>query len=138
MMTTDNLYIISYIFFCPSGKAYQFLLKYTIYTVPDVTSKGLTFFTSKELKLKKTLEADMTIGTATRLRIQELCTNRNITLNKLSIMCGITQSTLNNIVSGRNNSATISTIKKICDGLEMDIRVFFDSELFNDLEQEIR
>jgi transcriptional regulator with XRE-family HTH domain len=53
-------------------------------------------------------------------------------------MSGITQSTLNNIVSGRNNSATISTIKKICDGLDISIEEFFQSELFRGLEQEIK
>ena len=80
----------------------------------------------------------MNIGEATRLRIKELCCEKNITLNKLSTICGITQSTLNNIVSGRNNSATISTIKKICDGLEITIQEFFDSSLFESLEQEVK
>lgn len=80
----------------------------------------------------------MNIGEATRLRIKELCTEKKITLNKLSTICGITQSTLNNIISGRNNSTTISTIKKICDGLEITIQDFFDSHFFNNLEQEIR
>lgn len=80
----------------------------------------------------------MNIGQATRLRIIELCKANKITVNKLSTISGITQSTLNNIVSGRNNSATISTIKKICDGLELTIKDFFNSPLFDDLEQEVR
>ncbi len=80
----------------------------------------------------------MTIGTAAKLRIIELCHQRNITVNKLSTICGITQSTLNNIISGRNNSPTLSTIKKICDGLEITIHDFFKSEIFDDLEQEIK
>ncbi|MBQ5906184.1 MAG: helix-turn-helix transcriptional regulator [Clostridia bacterium] len=53
-------------------------------------------------------------------------------------MSGITQSTLNNIVNGRNNSTTISTIKKICDGLGISIVAFFSSPLFESLEQEIK
>ncbi len=80
----------------------------------------------------------MNIGTAVRLRIIELCKAQGITINKLSIICGITQSTLNNIVSGRNNTTTISTIKKICDGLEISIQDFFTSDLFENLEQEIK
>ena len=48
------------------------------------------------------------------------------------------QSTVNNIVSGRNRSATISTIKKLCDGLGITIEQFFDSDLFRDLDQEIQ
>lgn len=80
----------------------------------------------------------MTIGEAVRQRIVELCQERNISLNRLSSMSGVTQSTVNNIVSGRNNSATVSTIKKLCDGLGLTIEEFFKSELFTDLEQEIR
>lgn len=80
----------------------------------------------------------MTVGIAVRYRILELCGENNITVNKLAIICGITQSTLSNITSGRNNSATVSTIKKICDGLNITLKEFFDSKLFDDLEQEIQ
>lgn len=80
----------------------------------------------------------MNIGEAVKLRIIELCQEHRITVNKLSTICGITQSTLNNIVSGRNKSATIATIKKICDGLGISIIDFFSSPLFQNLEQEIQ
>ena len=80
----------------------------------------------------------MTIGEACRIRIQQLCNERGITLNNLEIMSGITQSTLNNIISGRNKSMTVSTIKKICDGIEISVLDFFCADIFADLEQEIR
>lgn len=80
----------------------------------------------------------MSIGEAVRLRILELCAERNISINRLSALSGMTQSTLNNIVSGRNNSTTVSTVKKICDGLDISIREFFAGDQFDDLEQEIR
>ena len=80
----------------------------------------------------------MTIGQACKARILELCDERNITVNKLAITSGVTQSTLNNIVSGRNNSVTVSTLKKLCDGLDISITDFFTSGLFSDLEQEIK
>ena len=80
----------------------------------------------------------MNIGEAVRDRILELCQEHDISINKLSSMSGVTQSTVNNIVSGRNNSATISTIKKLCDGLGITIQDFFDSDLFIGLEQEIK
>ena len=80
----------------------------------------------------------MRVGEAVRRRILDLCQERNLSVNKLSGLCGLTQSTLNNIVSGRNNSATVATIKKICDGLEISILDFFNCPLFEDLEQEIR
>ncbi len=80
----------------------------------------------------------MSIGEAVTKRILELCREHNISVNKLSSMSGVTQSTVNNIVSGRNNSTTISTIKKLCDGLGITIEEFFNSELFWGLEQEIK
>lgn len=80
----------------------------------------------------------MNIGEATRRRIIQLCDEKHITVNKLSTICGITQSTLNNITSGRNNSATVSTIKKICDGLGITIQDFFSADIFKDLDQEIK
>lgn len=80
----------------------------------------------------------MRVSEAVRLRILELCQERDLSVNRLSGMCGLTQSTLNNIVSGRNRSATVSTVKKICDGLEISIREFFEGELFDDLEQEVQ
>lgn len=80
----------------------------------------------------------MNIGEAVKLRIIELCKDKKITINKLATISGLTQSTLSNIISGRNNSTTISTIKKICDGLEINIEDFFHSDLFKNLEQEIK
>lgn len=80
----------------------------------------------------------MNIGEAVRERILELCRENDISINKLCTMSGVTQSTVNNIISGRNNSATVSTIKKLCDGLGITIEEFFRSDLFKDLEQEIK
>lgn len=80
----------------------------------------------------------MNIGNAVKLRILELCEINNITVNKLATLSGITQSTLNNIVGGRNDSTTISTIKKLCDGLEITIQDFFDSTVFDNLEPELK
>ena len=79
----------------------------------------------------------MKIGEAVRLRIKDLCAQRRITLNKLATISGVTQSTINNIVTGRNNSATVSTIQKICNGLDISILDFFNDGLFTNLEQEI-
>lgn len=78
------------------------------------------------------------IGEAVKERILELCRVENISINKLCSLSGVTQSTVNNIVSGRNHSATVSTIKKLCDGLGISIEEFFRSDLFRDLEQELK
>lgn len=80
----------------------------------------------------------MTLTNAIQKRIRELCNEREITINKLSIICGITQSTLNNIFMREGNRPTVSTIKKICDGLEIDLSEFFNTSYFKELEQEIK
>ena len=80
----------------------------------------------------------MTIGKAITSRILHLCSERGLSVNKLCTISGITQSTVNNIVNGRNNSTTVSTIQKICDGLDISVREFFDDPLFENLEQEIK
>ncbi len=80
----------------------------------------------------------MTIGEAVRYRILQLCEERNLSVNKLSSISGVTQSTVNNIISGRNHSTTVSTLQKLCGGLGITIQDFFQSDLFVGLEQEIK
>ena len=80
----------------------------------------------------------MSVGEAVRSRIIELCRMRGISINKLCSMSGITQSTINNIVSGRNNSTSVATIKKLCDGLNITLGEFFSTPEFDALEQEIK
>lgn len=80
----------------------------------------------------------MTLGEAIGIRILELCKQHDISLNKLSNICGITQSTLNNIVSGSSKKPTVSTVKKVCDGLNITLVAFFNAEVFETLEQEVK
>ena len=80
----------------------------------------------------------MTIGDAVKARVLELCHEKELTINRLSIVSGVTQSTVNNFISGRNHSITLSTLKKLCDGMNITIPDFFSSELFENLEQELK
>jgi len=80
----------------------------------------------------------MTVGEAVRERILDLCRQYNISVNKLCTMSGVTQSTVNNLLSGRNDSMTVATVKKLCDGLHITLGEFFSTPEFDNLEQEIR
>lgn len=80
----------------------------------------------------------MTLGEACSKRILDLCKEHDISLNKLSIICGITQSTLNNITSGASMNPTIATVKKICDGLEIPLSIFFDTKDFDESDPEVK
>lgn len=80
----------------------------------------------------------MTISEVIAARILTLCNQRGITPNKLSTISGITQSTINNILNTGSKNPTVSTIKKICDGLDISLAEFFDDESFTNLEQEVK
>jgi len=64
-------------------------------------------------------------------RIMELCVQKKITPNRLAELSCLTQSTVQNIVSGRNNSTTIDTVEKICEGLNITIVDFFTESDFS-------
>ncbi|MPN45463.1 hypothetical protein SDC9_193030 [bioreactor metagenome] len=80
----------------------------------------------------------MTLKEAITQRILDICKQKDISVNKMADICGITQSTLNNIVNTGSENPQISTIKKICDGMEMRLEDFFADEVFRTLEQEIK
>lgn len=71
-------------------------------------------------------------------RIYELCKEREITPNALSYMAGVSQSTIKSILNGESRNPGIVTLKKLCDGLEISIVDFFDTEDFRNLEQELK
>ena len=76
--------------------------------------------------------------TATKNRILQLCGQRNITINKLATISALPPSSIKNILYGRSSDPRLLTIKKICDGLEITLAEFFDTEEFNSLEPEIK
>lgn len=79
----------------------------------------------------------MGVSIAVSDRIIELCNERDITVNKLCTMSGVTQSTVNDIVNRKSKNVGVVTIKKLCDGLDITITEFFDTKYFQELEQEI-
>ena len=72
----------------------------------------------------------MTVSEAVAERIVALCIERNITINKLCTISGVTQSTINDIVNKRSKNPGIATIKKLCDGLSISLNDFFNDEIF--------
>ena len=76
--------------------------------------------------------------TAIKNRILRLCTERNITINKLATMCALPPSSVKNILYGRSTDPKILMIKKICDGLDISLGEFFSTPEFDSLEQEIK
>ncbi len=71
-------------------------------------------------------------------RIKMLCKERNITVNGLANLCDVAPSTIYSMLNTKSKNPGIVTIKIICDGLEISVRNFFDNDLFNETEQEIK
>jgi len=71
-------------------------------------------------------------------RIIELCNQKNIAINALANMAGISPSTLYSVLNEKSQNPGIVTIKKLCDGLEISLYDFFNTEIFKTLEQEIK
>lgn len=71
-------------------------------------------------------------------RILELCRERNIAVNALANISGVSPSTIYSMLNQKSQNPGVVSVKKICDGLEITIREFFDSPLFDETEQEIK
>ena len=71
-------------------------------------------------------------------RIFQLCDERKIAVNALAGISGISPSTVYSMLNEKSQNPGIVSIKKLCDGLDISVREFFDNDLFDDLEQEIK
>lgn len=76
--------------------------------------------------------------TTVRNRILHLCEEKRMTINKLASESGVAPSTIKNILYGKSKNPGIVTIKILCDGLDITLADFFDTEDFQKLEQEIQ
>lgn len=70
-------------------------------------------------------------------RIIELCRERSMTVNALANASGVSPSTVYSMLNEKSQNPGVVSIKKLCDGWEITLKEFFDSPVFDDLEQEI-
>ena len=75
---------------------------------------------------------------AVATRIIELCKEHNIAVNTLANISGVSPSTIYSMLNEKSMNPGVVSIKKICDGLEITVREFFDCDLFDSREQEIK
>ncbi|HPJ03880.1 MAG TPA: helix-turn-helix transcriptional regulator [Candidatus Limiplasma sp.] len=75
---------------------------------------------------------------AIAIRITELCKKHHLTPNGLANASAVSQSTIKSILNGESQNPGTVTIKKLCDGFDITLGEFFNTPLFNDLEQEIQ
>lgn len=70
-------------------------------------------------------------------RINELCKDKGIALNELATRSGVTPSTVYSVMLPERKDISISTLTKICDGLDITLKNFFSAEYFDNIEQQI-
>lgn len=71
-------------------------------------------------------------------RIIELCKEQDIAVNALANLSGVSPSTVYSMLNHKSQNPGVVSLQKLCDGLNISLRDFFDSELFDHLEQEIK
>ena len=78
----------------------------------------------------------MDLSQAVRTRINNLITERNINVSRLSTMAGISRSTLSKFLAGKRKIIRLDIIEYICEGLNISLTKFFDDDLFSKIERE--
>ncbi|MBQ3234885.1 MAG: helix-turn-helix transcriptional regulator [Clostridia bacterium] len=71
-------------------------------------------------------------------RIIDLCNERNIAINALANLSGVSPSTVYSMLNEKSQNPGTVSIKKLCDGLDITLREFFNSPIFDNIEQEIK
>lgn len=74
----------------------------------------------------------MTYSDAVIKRLTKLCDEKNITINKLATLSGITQSTVENIISGKTKNPKLKTLHKLALGLGMTVSELLDFAEMNE------
>ncbi len=78
----------------------------------------------------------MTYADAIIKRLSELCEEKGITTNKLATLSGITQSTVENIMSGKTKNPKLKTLHKLAIGLDMTVSELLDFPEMNETQFE--
>ena len=75
---------------------------------------------------------------AVAFRIKELCREHNLTTNAIANISGVPPMTVYSMLNQKSQNPGIVNIKKLCDGFGITLGKFFNTDLFNSLEQEIK
>ena len=78
----------------------------------------------------------MKLSEAVKQRIINVAQRDKMTLHKLSLKAGVAYSTLNSFLNGKAKSPKVVTILHICEGFNIELKDFFDDELFYEVEDD--
>lgn len=67
-------------------------------------------------------------------RITELCSEREMTVNAVANVAGISPSTIYSMLNHKSKNPGVASLHAICYGLDITLREFFNSDIFDDIE----
>lgn len=74
----------------------------------------------------------MTYSDAIIKRLNDICTEKKITTNRLATLAGITQSTVDNLMKGKTKNPKLKTLHKLAIGLNMTVSALLDFPEMNE------
>lgn len=78
----------------------------------------------------------MTLEEAIRNRIIQLAKEKNITINMVSTLAGLTHTTLLSFMKNETHNPRISTLLHICEAFDIELKDFFNSPIFENVIDE--
>ena len=78
----------------------------------------------------------MQLNQAVSQRLAELLRERGMTQYQLYVKSGVPKSTIGNVINCAYDSVKLRIIHEMCQGLDMGLKEFFDSPLFDEDELE--
>lgn len=78
----------------------------------------------------------MRISEAMEEKLIKIIREKDITVNRLASICCLTQSTVDSIINGKSKNPKILTVVRLCDGLGISLKDFFDDDIFIDIDRE--
>ena len=78
----------------------------------------------------------MKLSSAVSQKILKICDEKNISINKLASICCLTQSTVQSLIDGNSKNPKMLTIIRICEGLDIPLKDFFDDQIFDNIGRE--
>lgn len=79
----------------------------------------------------------MTVKQMVVKRFKDILKDRNMAINELAVISGVTPSTVYSMMLENRKDLSIITIKKLCDGLGITLGEFFNTPEFDNIDQEI-
>ena len=78
----------------------------------------------------------MKLNDAIVKRIEEICDERKSNICDIALKGGMSPSAIYDLVKGRTKCSKVVTIKRFCEGAEISLSEFFDSEYFSNCDED--